>query len=289
MATINFYLDSRSPKSDGTCPLKFSVTHKGKRRYLSLGVSVRLEHWDEARGCVQPKAPLSAKVNRLLCRYRLDADEALLDVIADKGAAGASFEDVFNAVRYAVPGEAPRKATFVERLNAFAALKKVGTKQLYMQTLSRMRAFCPGVESLHFEDLTVEWLTRFDAFMAMTAPSRNARNIHLRNIRAVFNDAVAAELTSFYPFRRFKIRAVATPKRSLSVEQLRMLFDYPVEDYAVKYVDIFKLMFMLCGINAVDLFGLQRVVDGRVEYYRAKTGRFYSLKVEPEAMEIFDR
>jgi integrase len=39
----------------------------------------------------------------------------------------------------------------------------------------------------------------------------------------------------------------------------------------------------------IDLYNLKEVVADRVEYYRAKTHRFYSIKVEPEAMEIIDR
>lgn len=46
---------------------------------------------------------------------------------------------------------------------------------------------------------------------------------------------------------------------------------------------------MLIGINTVDLHRLKNVVNGRIEYRRAKTGRLYSIKVEPEAMEIIEK
>lgn len=111
----------------------------------------------------------------------------------------------------------------------------------------------------------------------------------MRNIRAVFNEAIDDEITSFYPFRRFKIRPVATVKRSLSVEQLRELFNYPVEEHEEKYLDMFKLIFFLIGINVIDLCYLRGVTNGRIEYYRAKTNRLYSIKVEPEAMEIIEK
>lgn len=127
-------------------------------------------------------------------------------------------------------------------------------------------------------------------FLAQTAPSKNARNVHLRNIRAVFNDAIDDEVTTCYPFRKFKIRPVATPKRSLSVEQLRKLFAWQVEDYAVKYLDMFKLTFFLIGINVVDLCKLKVITqEGRVKFHRAKTGWLYNIKVELEAAQIIMR
>lgn len=142
---------------------------------------------------------------------------------------------------------------------------------------------------LRFEDITKDWLAGFDRFLSRTSPKKNARNIHLRNIRAVFNDALDDEITTAYPFRRFKIRPVATPKRSLSVEQLRTLITYPCEPIVAKYVDYFVLSFMLIGINMIDLLHLESVSNGRVEYNRSKTSRLYSIKLEPEARELIDK
>ncbi len=125
----------------------------------------------------------------------------------------------------------------------------------------------------------------------MTSPSQNARNIHFRNIRAVINAAIDDELTSHYPFRRFKIRPTPTKKRSLSVETIQRVFgaEECLEAWAVKYLDFFKLSFMLIGINVVDMCGLSEIVDGRIDYIRAKTHKPYSVKVEPEAMSIIER
>ena len=91
--------------------------------------------------------------------------------------------------------------------------------------------------------------------------------------------------------RKFKIKKEETRKRSLSVEQLRLLMEYDCEEYQRRYRDMFVLMFYLIGINAVDLFLAKpdSVVNGRLEYKRAKTGKLYSVKIEPEAMEIIDR
>ncbi len=164
-----------------------------------------------------------------------------------------------------------------------------GTKGVYKHTLDKIRSFDPDVDMKRFEDIDLKWLTDFEAFCAKTA-SKNARNIHLRNIRAVFNNAIDFDITAAYPFRRFKIRPEATRKRSLSVDELRKLFNCPVEPYAEIYRDCFKLIFMLCGINTVDLWGLKSITkDGRIEYKRAKTGRLYSIKVEPEALEIIEK
>jgi len=180
--------------------------------------------------------------------------------------------------------------TFLNWFRRFAEAKdNKGTRGIYEHTISRMLAFDKSLSRRRFEDITIGWLTDFEAFCAKTA-SKNARNIHLRNIRAVFNNAIDNEITTAYPFRRFKIRPETTRKRSLTVEELRCLFSYSVEPYAQTYLDLFKLIFMLVGINSVDLFRLKEITrEGRIEYKRAKTGKPYSIKVEPEAMEIINK
>ena len=78
-------------------------------------------------------------------------------------------------------------------------------------------------------------------------------------------------------------------KRSLSIEQLRQLRDYPVEPYQEKYRDMFMLIFYLRGINVCDLSLLKTIDDGRINYRRSKTGKLYSINVEPEALAIINK
>ncbi|MBE6181270.1 MAG: hypothetical protein E7148_01045 [Rikenellaceae bacterium] len=74
-----------------------------------------------------------------------------------------------------------------------------------------------------------------------------------------------------------------------NVDDLRKLRDYPCEPYQEKYRDLFMLTFYLLGINPIDLFSLKEIINGRIEYRRSKTGRLFSIKVEPEAMAIIDK
>lgn len=180
------------------------------------------------------------------------------------------------------------KGCFVDIFKEFADNHNESTKELYYYSLRRIEQFDKYISTRSIDEIGIPWLTRFESWLAQTN-SKNARNILLRNIRAVFNYALDCEYTTNYPFRRFKIRPEATRKRAMSVEQLRSLAVYPVEDYQVFYRDMFVLMFCLIGINVVDLYSLGGIVGGRVEYRRAKTHRLYSIKVEPEAQAIIDK
>ena len=122
--------------------------------------------------------------------------------------------------------------------------------------------------------------------------STNTISIIFRNIRAVFNYAISEEIISSdcYPFHKFKIKHEATRKRSLTLEQVRQLIALqPENEKKEKLRDIFLLMIYLIGINVKDLLNVKEIVNNRIEYKRFKTGRLYSIKIEPEAMGIIKR
>jgi len=297
MANTRFFLDKRKMSKGCQATLKLAIAQQSKTAYIPLGVKLSPEQWNDAASRIV-KHPDMDRLNLYITDYRVTAERTIL-ILKDQ--AKINSMDVFE-VKSAIESRLfpdrvvkaetakRKKNSFASRFIAFANSKKPSTKKIYMYTYSCMEHFeGKNLQRMKFEDVTKEWLTKFDVFLSETSPSKNARNIHLRNIRAVFNEAIDNEITTFYPFRRFKIRPVATPKRNLKVEDLRTLFNFPCEKHAVKYLDMFKLMFMLVGINVIDLAHLKELHDGRVEYYRAKTGRFYSIKVESEAMEIIER
>jgi len=179
------------------------------------------------------------------------------------------------------------RTSFYDYYNIFCEKKKGRTKELYETTLKRISEFDDGIKNRNFEEITVKWLTDFDEHLSTSSPSKNARNIHLRNIRAVFNDAIKNDCTTVYPFKKFHIKGIQTPKRSLSIEQLRHIFS--IENSDIQYdIDMFKLMFLLIGINLTDLYNLKGMYNGRIEYYRAKTHKLYSVKIEPEALHLIN-
>ena len=172
----------------------------------------------------------------------------------------------------------------------FMEIKSGRTKDIYNCTWKKINAFMgKDADILTFEQINIDWLYRFDKFLKKSAPSQNARSIHMRNLRAVFNYAIDNEVTTYYPFRRFKIKYEATKKRNFDVETIRAIFNMDnLEDWEVKYRDLFKLTFMLIGINFVDLCNLHSIHNGRIEYIRAKTRKPYSIKIEPEIAELIE-
>lgn len=290
MITTSFYLDTRATRPGAEAPLKVSITKKGSTSYIPVGVSILPTQWDKTAKKVVGH-PRKSFLNTYLQQKKLDIDEIVLSMMKKGNHASMSVTQIKKEILAALNPEEKPKETFLSSLQKYAEDSNPRTKQIYIATMRRMEAYQSNATKLTFDDISVEWLHGFDEFLRQTSPAQNARSIHFRNIRAIFNEARRKDVTSNYPFGKgkFEIKAEKTRKRSLKLDLLRKVFNAEVEDWQEKYRDMFKLTFMLIGINFVDLYNLSSVEDGRIEYNRAKTNRHYSIKVEPEAMELIEK
>ncbi|OKZ27934.1 MAG: recombinase [Bacteroides finegoldii] len=258
MATVGFYLDTRREKKDGTFPIKLQVRHKGQIM-LCTDFCATPETW---MGTEYNKSAKNYKAKNVAIRNLINRVEMLLVILDDnQKLKGMSDKALKEYILKSIKNESTCK-TFVSYIDEFIATKsKENTIVLYKATKNKILAYDP---TCTFETMTRKWLESFNKWLKDTGIKTNSISIHLRNIRAVFNHAIDNEETELYPFRKFTIEREETRKRSLKPEQLITLRD-------------------------LDLFNLKQIVDGRIEYKREKTGKLYSIKVEPEAIEILNR
>lgn len=285
MATVKLYLDTRRIKKDGSFPLKLNIHNRGTF-ILSTGYSVIPERWTGMEFTRQE--PNYKTKNAALRKIVNDIENLFFRLEMDGKLKAMTDKAIKEAVEKCLPGCTQEKPKcFIDYMTEFMLLKdKSGTRDVYTTTINKIANFD---STCTFDTMDIDWLRRFEKHMKDSGMKVNAYAIHLRNIRAVFNYAIDNDLTTLYPFRKFKIKKEETAKRSLTAEQVALLRDYDCEDYQKRYRDIFMLMIYLIGINAVDLFNLKQMINGRIEYHRAKTSKLYSIKVEPEAFEIIER
>lgn len=284
MAKVSFYLDMRREKKDGTFPIKLSVRHNGKF-LISTDFTATPETWT---GVEYSKGATNYKARNMAIRSLINKAEIFILLLEENGKLKTTTDAILKKGLEAVLQNSMKsEKNFISYLDEFVSLKtNEGTKTVYQTTRNKLLSFDANCT---FETMDKKWLTAFEQWMIDSGMKVNAYAIHLRNIRSVFNYAIDEEYTSLYPFRKFKIRKEETRKRSLTAEQLAILRDYPCEPHQERYRDIFMLVFYLIGINAVDLFNAVELVNGRLEYKRAKIKKLYSIKVEPEAMAIIEK
>ena len=291
MATTKFYLDTRAVKGDNYAPLKVVITKHGHASYISLDVKLLPSQWDEKKQRVT-NIENQNKKNNYIYNRKVQIDNAIMELSSHGELTKMTSTQIKNKVKSYLDPKAEIQNLFINRYKKFMESRNAErTKEIYKTTLNKILTFDKNAASMSFEDINKDWLISFDNFLKKEGLKKNSRNIHFRNIRAVINDAIDNEITTHYPMRKMNINPEETEKRSLTIGELRLLFDYPVKKWQQKYLDYFKLTFYLIGINPVDLCNCKKedVKDGRLIYKRRKTGKLYSIKIEKEAQDIIDK
>ena len=302
--TIRVTTDERRKRPDGTVPVYLAFAAKGKTVFHGLGIYVLPSEFDKESGTVRT-ADRRRKADftryNLLIQGELTRARNLLLSLQLAGKAGSILPARFKAM-FAAGQTDGGGGTFTDYFKSFIEKKAGRTREIYQNTLDKIVRM--HGDDVPFDAVNYAWLENFDRSMResdirngrgevlRTGLATNARAIHMRNIRAVFNKAIDEEVIGLelYPFRRFKIEKERTRKRAVSLTQLRALFDYPYETAAEEWaVDVARMIFYLIGINTVDLFNLEEYDGEYIHYRRAKTGTLYSIKVEPEAAALLEK
>lgn len=278
--TYSIYTDTTRANRSGLYPVYFIIRHPAGRFFVNSG----LEAATKFSGRTFPRTEENARLKTTIINDRCTKIDKLLLAHEDRPWA---LDELKEEIRAIIKGKPKAQRTFADYLAEYAqTCKAPATRTLYLITEKKIRTFD---QRATFDTITPEWLRRFETHFLKTM-TVNGLAIQLRNIRTVFNWAIDNDKTIAYPFRKFKIRQERTRHRALTPEQLITLRDYPVEPWQQEYRDIFMLIFYLIGINIGDLLNLTHITnDGHIFYRRAKTGRPYDIKVEPEAMAIINR
>ena len=165
---------------------------------------------------------------------------------------------------------------------------KDGTKEIYRATLKKVVNYAG--ENTKIESIDLKWIYGFESYLAKTQ-GVNGRAIFLRSLKAVCKYAEKMHLIQNCPFDGFQIKQEPTRKRCVPISDFVKFMNYETSEENSRCRDYFMLSFYLIGINVVDLLTARKdqIVDGRLEYVRSKTHKLYSIKIEPEAMELIEK
>lgn len=283
MATTKLYLDQRGKAKDGKKSILITIAHNRTVAFVPTGIRIFPDEWRHEKVIKIDNAEI---INATLAEKKHEIDRTIAMLSMEDNFSVMTATDIKHSL-----GRKPKccghliSDIFEEYLQQDL---KEGTKVIYRTTLKKIRDF--SGECFKIENVTTKWIYKFEQHLAKTQ-GVNGRSIFLRSLRAVCNYAYRTGTMANYPFKQYKLKSEPTRKRSVSADLLRRLLNYPVTPSQALYRDYFFLMFYLIGINSKDLLLAKKtdVANGRLEYIREKTNKKYSVRLEPEAIELIER
>lgn len=170
--------------------------------------------------------------------------------------------------------------------------EKWGTAALYRSVLHAICDFCQQ-EVVPFEMITPSWLKGFEGYLRARGLTWNSVSTYMRILRAVYHEAVMAEIAPFKPyiFNKVYTGVEANRENALDAHTMKMLIKLsmdkksplrPALQHSLQY---FVLMFMLRGLPFVDMSFLKKseCKGNIISYRRKKTGRHLVVKLDGAA------
>ena len=165
--------------------------------------------------------------------------------------------------------------------------------ETYLAALHSLQSFL-GRDDIAFADINSTVLGKYEHWMARRGLSKNTSSFYMRNLRAVYNRAVAEKrVKGSVPFHDVYTGVGKTRKRAVGAEDIQRLLQLSLPPGSEEAIarDLFTFSYFCRGMSFVDMAFLQpqNIVCGRLYYTRRKTGQLLSLRWEPCMQELVDR
>ncbi len=298
MATVKINLRKSPGDTDGGM-LYFRVTHRGVTVWISSGIALPLEEWDEVHGdlLIPDDADAARKEHLYEVKETLEIGKTRLGNIVkrlDRDRKGTySAADVAREYRKSDGGKGFVAFGRREALRLLRAGRRA-TAERYGYVLDRFEQFLCGGD-IPLKELDSRMTARFEGYLRKEGVSANSSSYYLRNLRAVYGRAVDRGLAedAGRPFRRVYTGVDRTPKRAVPAGVLRRMaaLDFGGDPLLEFVRDLFLFQTYTRGMSFVDLAYLRKsdLRGGNLTYRRHKTGRELSVRWEREMQDIVDR
>lgn len=296
MATIKIkFRASSSTENEGT--LFYRVTHNRIVRQISSGYKVFPQEWNAEKECLV----LPVESDSIRRNYLVSLKETLLDDTKQ-------LKSIINRLERSGEVYTADKIVYLflhpiigHGFIAFARqeienLKKIGKKskvKSYTTTLKSFSRFRNDKELLP-EEVNSDIIEAYETYLESVKVCPNTISFYMRNLRAIYNRAVAKELTvQRFPFKQVYTGIDKTVKRAVSIEVIRQIRDLDLTLHpSMKYArDMFLFSFYTRGMSFVDMAFLLKkdLQNGVLTYRRHKTNQLLFIKWEKQMQEIIDK
>jgi len=283
MATFKLVLIKEQKNKEDKSPVRLRFAANSLKADVNLDVFINQSNWDAKEMFILQTEKGYVDKNMLI----REAYEKAKDMMKELKKRNRVVED---AIRLrALYNKEEESVLFLDRLKALAERRDGKTRETYLHTWNRIKAFTN--QNIYFDDINQTWLETFDMWCKKEGNSINTRGIHFRNMRAVFNGAINDKVISadIYPFKAFKIEVGDVEKRTLTITEFKKLLAYSGSLQENWARDVFVLSFYMLGINMKDLFYLKEVFENEIAYNRHKTHKRFNVALEPETLVLIER
>jgi integrase len=281
-ATAAIVLDKRIVSKGNKFATKLRVTYNRQQKYYFLREHLTVKQWESIQG-----NRARGEFKKLGVYFKIMETRAN-DLIRDLHP--FTF-DIFEYRYFSRPVDHSNFLDIMqEYIDRLLEEERIGSARCYETALRSIKRFATNnkKKKIYFEDITVEWLNRYEKWMIGNGNSPSTVGIYTRNIRAIINVGIERRLLNreSYPFGRNKyiIPVSRNVKKALKLEEIKKIFDYePITEAEEQAKDIWMFSYLCNGANIKDicLLRYKDIDEDSIQFIRAKTVNTRKSDIKP--------
>jgi site-specific recombinase XerD len=293
MASIKLILRTHQADQTGHSPLYIRIIKDRKTKFITAGVKLKENEWDEVKQKVKKNHPNSARMNANLSQKIADAEAQVADM--ERKVKTVSIKKLKEAIK---GKEVPNFFTYAEaRCEKIKGSVSYGTYRNYTQYIKKFEKYV-GTRDVYFDDITVSVLKDYMAYMGNTLKNgATTQRYSIMILAIMFKEAIKEDIIPeyMYPFNKLTLKKNAGKRVFLNKDQIDNLMKLELKEgkKADLWRDLFVFSIYAGGLRFSDVIELQysnyNEEEQRIKKVIRKTGRLHQFKIGKVAIDILNK
>jgi len=291
---VSFYLKEYERK-DKTRSIILRITHNRQHAYIPLNVFVTTDEWISDDEKIDKKCKRYKDIDRVndyLLKKKVEAKSKINNLYDTGEIEGLTVSGIKNKILNSADIQSFKE--FTERIiKELKTAKRFGSADSYEATMNFVLKSNDN-QDFYFQQLNYKFLKKLETSHLAKGNTINSLAVYMRTIRAIYNRAIKENVAKqeWYPFAQYKIKKTKTQKRAISKTDVQQIENYKTKEGSQEFQarNYFMFSFYMVGLNFSDMAYLKKsnIVNGRLEYTRQKTKKFYSLALFDKPNQILE-
>ena len=293
MASIKLILRKNQVDSTGHCPLYIRIIKDRKTKFITAGVKLKENEWDEIKQKVKKNHPNSARMNASLAQKIADAEAQVADL--ERKVKTVSIKKIKEAIK---GKEVPNFFEYAyKRMEIIKSTVSYSTYKAYYAAIVKFEKWV-GTRDVYFDDFTVTLLNDYKNYLSKELKNGlTTQRLSIIVLGTIFNQAIKEEIIpeTMFPFKKLTLKTDNTKRLFLNKDKILDLTQLKLIEgkKANLWRDLFLFSIYAGGLRFSDVIEMQykhyNKNEQRISKLIRKTGRPHQFKIGKVAIDILEK
>ncbi len=293
MASIKLILRKNQVDSTGHCPLYIRIIKDRKTKFITAGVKLKENEWDELKQKVKKNHPNSARMNASLAQKIADAEAQVADL--ERKVKTVSIKKIKEAIK---GKEVPNFFEYAyKRMEIIKSTVSYSTYKAYYAAIVKFEKWV-GTRDVYFDDFTVTLLNDYKNYLSKELKNGlTTQRLSIIVLGTIFNQAIKEEIIpeTMFPFKKLTLKTDNTKRLFLNKDKILDLTQLKLIEgkKANLWRDLFLFSIYAGGLRFSDVIEMQykhyNKNEQRISKLIRKTGRPHQFKIGKVAIDILEK